>query len=364
MFSSARDRTHQSGSSRSFIQTGTARASSRRRESSFAGRASAGSGDPVSFRSAGTKPGFPCTTVSSARSRIQTNVPSKAWRNRGARMSAGIRATSASAPLRTCSWPSARSERISFVWSPFAVGKEALERSERRVDDAPGAPRAGQLEEVRDERLVRRVLEDGEGLDPRLLVLVLQRGDGEVPGRGRGGDLLRLGDRLQGARPQLRVPSGEGLPVDREGPLGGEVVRHLESGQLREVVAALGELHEEPAEVGPARQLPEEPLDAPAGGLRAGPRHRDDGVEDGLSTPRRFRIARPAARISGVGSAAVQATSSISRFGSAWNFSTRSFFCASPAHWWAFSCATIPGSARNPFFIISRTTVGPPFGEC
>jgi len=44
-----------------------------------------------------------------------------------------------------------------------------------------------------------------------------------------------------------------------------------------------------------------------------------------MSTPRRFRIVSPAARISAVGSAAVHATSSISRFGSARNFSTSSF---------------------------------------
>ena len=158
--------------------------------------------------------------------------------------------------------------------------EQPLERSERRLHDAPRAPRARQLEEVRDEGLVRGLLQDRQGLDPRLLVLVLQRGEGEVPGLGRRGDLLRLGDRLQRSGPQDRVAPGEGLAVDREGPVGGQVVRHLERRQLREVVPALGELSQETAEVASGGEVLQEALDAPAGGLRARPRHRDDGVED------------------------------------------------------------------------------------
>jgi len=133
MFSRARARTHQSGSVTRVSHTETARGSSRRRESSFAGPAIARSGEWASWRRAGTKPGFPFTTVSSARSRIHTNVPSKACRNRGARMSAGIRATSDRAPLRTESWPSARSERISRVWSPCAFGRRRSREAKAAV---------------------------------------------------------------------------------------------------------------------------------------------------------------------------------------------------------------------------------------
>ena len=63
---------------------------------------------------------------------------------------------------------------------------------------------------------------------------------------------------------------------------------------------------------------------------------------------RRFRIARPAARISGVWSSAVQATHSTSGFEMLWNFSRSSRFCCSLVHLCSRSWATNAGSERRP----------------
>ncbi len=159
-------------------------------------------------------------------------------------------------------------------------GKEAFERRKGRLRNAGRAPRAGQREQVRDELLVGRLLENAERLDARLLVLVLQGGEGEASG-GRGdGDRLRFADRPEGSGTQERGAPGQSPPVDRESPLGREVLGHLEGGELGEVVPAIGELGEETSEISSRGQVAQEALDAPARRLRPCPCQRHDRVED------------------------------------------------------------------------------------
>ena len=144
---------------------------------------------------------------------------------------------------------------------------------------------------------------------------------------GRRGDLLRLGDRLQGARtggagPRRRGPCGRSRTPGRAGgrsPSRGPSASRSRP-RARRPARGTRRGRSPPASSFRKRWTPRR---AASERVRA---IATTASRTALSTPRRFRIARPAARISGVGSAAVQATSSISGFGRAWNFSTRSFF--------------------------------------
>ena len=282
MFSRARARTHQSGSSRSFIQTGTARASSRRRESSLAGLESAGSGDSVELQERRDEARVPLDDRLEGPVADPDERPLERLEEAG-RQDVGRDPRDERERSLADRLVAVGEEREDL---PRVValrrGKEPLERREGRRDDAAAAPRARQLEEVR-----RRAPRPGAcSRMARAWTRVsssssFSAATARLRAWGERGDLLRLGDRPQGAGPEepgrrRRGPSGRSRRPGRAGR-SCAISRAVSFAKSSPRSASCAR---KPPRSAPAGEVLQEALDAPAGGLRARPRHRDDRVED------------------------------------------------------------------------------------